>query len=300
MKLNVLREGFYPALGTPNDEAGEIIKRSLRLQIEQQIGHDAAGLLLMGSMGIQPCIRDSEYIKAVTIAADVVKGRCPLFVGAMDNSAGRVGDRIKAIVDAARNMAIDGIVVTTPYYYISPKDDLIRYFDKIAQISPYPVFLYDLPSVTKNKISFDIAERFIKDPRFGGIKSGDFALAKDLLHCAKKPESFDILFSDLDLFDAAWKYGIRRILDGMFSCTPVNARSMYRCFQAGDMEKGSRYLTRIIELRKLFFEYGVFPSFTAAMNLLGCEGNFHVDYQEGIPEAGREKIKARMKEIGEI
>ena len=51
-----LRNGFYTALGTPLDDSGRIIVKSLRKEIDQQIEAGASGLLLMGSMGMQPVI----------------------------------------------------------------------------------------------------------------------------------------------------------------------------------------------------------------------------------------------------
>lgn len=77
------------ALGTPLDESGNFIASSFKKHVEDQIVTGAAGLLVMGSMGIQPCIKDSECPKVAAAAAEAAKGACPVLVGVMDNSVGR-------------------------------------------------------------------------------------------------------------------------------------------------------------------------------------------------------------------
>lgn len=292
----MLKEGFYTALGTPVDDFGNVVEGSLVKQIEDQIEANASGLLLMGSMGMEPCVKETQYGQIVKIAVTAVRGRCPLFVGAMDNSVWRVKEKLEAI----DNVDIDGIVVTTPYYYTSPANDIVAYFKAVADTSIYPVYLYDLPVVTKIKITMEIMSKIIDDKKFAGIKSGDILLNKQLINGTEIRSDFSVLFSTLDLFDTAYLYGITKNLDGMFSCTPRNASDCYRHFANGDIETGSKYLENIVSLRDVFVKYGVFPSFTVAMNLLGYEGNFSPDYMGTIGAEAREHIAAKMKEIGEI
>ena len=292
----MLKEGFYTALGPPVDDDGNLIERSLVKHIEDQIEAGASGLLLMGSMGIEPYIKQSQYGKIAKIAANTVKGRCPLFVGAMDNSVWRVKERL----DSIGKVNIDGIVVTTPYYNVSPAKDIVEYFKAVAHASRYPVYLYDLPGVTKIKITLDIVSSIIKDRRFAGIKSGDLLLNKQIINDFSKRSDFSVLFSTLDLFDVAYNYGITKNLDGMFSCTSKNAAHCYKYFAEGNMESGMKYLENIISLRDVFAAYGIFPSFTVAMNLLGYEGSFGPDYMGVAGDEAKEHIAAKMKEIGEI
>jgi dihydrodipicolinate synthase/N-acetylneuraminate lyase len=67
----MLKEGFYCALGTPLDEEGNIVQESLIAHIESQIEAGASGLLLMGTMGMFGCIRDSQYERVIKIAVAV-------------------------------------------------------------------------------------------------------------------------------------------------------------------------------------------------------------------------------------
>jgi dihydrodipicolinate synthase/N-acetylneuraminate lyase len=154
--------------------------------------------------------------------------------------------------------------------------------------------------VTKLKITLDICLAAMKEPNVKGIKTGDMVLARELANHPDTRGDFTVFFSGLDVLDVAYPYGIRKGLDGMFACTPKNIAAMYRCLDAGDAAGGGRHLDRILAMRQVFIDHGILPSFTAAMNLLGYAGTFHPDYQTAVGDAAREKVEAKLREIGEL
>ena len=166
-----MENGFYTALGTPLTEDGKIIESALIKHIDTQIEAGAAGLLLMGSMGIEPAITHVEYKKIVDIGIKATNGRVPLFVGAMDNSIARVKERLDMIGTGKK---IDGIVLTVPFYSVPNEADAIRWFTEIADYCSYPVYIYDLPGVTQFRISMKVIDALIKHPNVKGIKSANW------------------------------------------------------------------------------------------------------------------------------
>ena len=292
----MLKNGFYTALGTPLTEDGKIIKDALIKHIDQQIDAGAVGLLLMGSMGIEASVPHSEYAKTVDIAIEANKGRVPLFVGAMDNSVARVRERIDMI---GADKKIDGLVVTVPYYAVPREIDAICYFKQIADYSPWPVYIYDLPGVTQFRISMNIIDALIAHKNVKGMKSANWELIKAIGR--KYPDAdFECLYSGLDSFDHANVLGIKKNLDGMFCCTPKNAKAMYQCLNKGDIAGARKYLDNILLMRDTMLACGLMRCFTYCMNILGVEGNFHQDYTAPTAENAKEKMAETLKEIGEI
>lgn len=288
-----LKKGFYTALGTPVDNDGNIVAESLKKEIDMQIDAGASGLLLMGSMGMEASIKDEAFVSAVKIASEANKGRVPLFVGAMDNSVARVKDRINAIKD----YDFDAVVLTTPFYFATGEDTLIKFFEDIADYSSVPVFLYDLPGVTKQKITYSMVESLASHKNILGIKTGDMVLARQI---KRADLDFEVLFSNIDCFDIAVSYGIDKVLDGMFSCCPTNGKKFAEAVNNGDLCSVTKHLDNILYLRDEFIKYVIFPSFTAAMNLLGMDGSFSPDYMYPIADENISKIKEALKKIGEI
>ena len=268
------RHGFYTALGTPLDADGDFIAPSFRRQIEDQLAAEAAGFLALGSMGNQPGVKSRDLPRIARACHDTVKGRCPVLVGVMDNSIARVMERI----DSLTGIGIDGVVATTPFFYPLTQPDVARFFETIAQRSPFPVFLYDLPAVTGTTIELETIASLIRTSAISGIKTGNLTAARALLHGSAHDGTFQVIFSGLDVFDVAYHWGLNKNLDGMFTMTARTAQQMYRALHAVNIDAARKTLDIIIGLRDFLMRVGASPGFSTAMNLLGYPGSFAHDY----------------------
>ncbi len=293
-----MKAGFYPALGTPITKNGTFLPDSMTEQIEQQIAAGCAGMLVMGSMGNGTYMRNSEFRKVAETSVAAAKGRVPVLVCTTDICIARELDKIDMLEGIK---GIDGVVSTVPYYSGLSQEMIFTYYNEVANKSKYPVYLYDLPGVTKTATSASTVMRLWKNPNIGGIKSGNLVTQRLLLRSGEMPAHFDAIFSNIDEFDIAYKYGVNKNLDGMFAATPKNAKIMYEALEKGDYATAGDALDRILSLRDFWLSTGLLmAAFSHAMNLLGCEGWFGRDYEADIDEATKEKNKAFMQKIGEI
>lgn len=292
-----MEQGFFTALGTSFDSEGHFCEASFSKQIEDQMESGASGLLAMGSMGQQPYITNGEYTKVASCAAKAAKGKCPVLVGVMDTSIARVLDRVKAV----EKLSIDGVVVTAPYYYTATQAQLLTFYQGIADASPYPVYLYDLPPVAGISIASNTIRGLWNHSNIRGIKSGNLVTMRTLMRDPAKPKDFDLIFSNLDEFDIAYSYGIKKNLDGMLSCTPKTTSKLFTSMKNADFAKAGDYLDQIISLRDLFVGAGsVFGAFTYAMNLLGYKGNFSPDYMGVLTDEHQAPIRECLERMGEL
>ena len=294
--MRKLNPGFFTALGTPLDENGNLVASALVKQIEMQIEAGASGLLLLGSMGIEEAVNMEAYAEAAKVASEANNGRVALFVGVMDNSISRV----KARLELLRGLKLDGVVATTPFYCTSTDSELFSFFSSISDASEHPLYLYDLAVVTKVKINFPLVDSLIKAGKVAGIKTGDIVLVRQLKFAYP---DFNVLYSNLDCFDVALKFGFDKVLDGMFSCTPKNAKGLADAYRQGDFEGVSKYLNNIIWYRDRLLAYpgtDLLYIYSESMNLLGLDGIYVEDYKyTPMPEL-IDSIKADMQKIGEI
>jgi dihydrodipicolinate synthase/N-acetylneuraminate lyase len=291
-----IRNGFYPALGTPVDDNGILIERSFVREIELMIASGASGMLCLGSMGNMTGIRNNEYAKTASVCVKAVAKKVPVMVGVMDCSVNRVLDRIEAL----NNIDIEGVVTTAPYYHQLNANEIINFFTMLSEKSKYPVFIYDLPSVTQTPITINILTILMKTPNIKGIKTANINIILELFRNNSIRNDFSIFYSGLDSFDAAIKSGIKKNLDGMFTCTPHNSQMMYENIDNGDDIKISRHLNNILNLRNLFLREDLSPAYSYAMDLLGCAGNFHPDYNKPVSDNLKDEIQECMKLIEEI
>ena len=292
-----MKSGYVPAVGTPLDKDGNLCVESYKKQIEDQIAAGAIGILCMGSMGQQAFIRQEVYPEVAKAAVEAAAGRVPVYVGAMDCSIARAKDRIAAM----EHLDIAAFVFTTPYYHPCTPEQAMNYFKGVAKATKKPILLYDLPGVTQCKITYDMVMTLLKDvPNFKGIKSMDTVLFRKLTLNEAVPEDFLMVYSGLDMFDVAYKWGINKCLDGMMDCTPRNSKALFEAMEKGDYDTAAKALDNIVALRDFFVARDLWPSFSAAMNLLGYEGSFALDYTSPIKESYVAEIKAELIRIGEL
>jgi len=292
-----MKARILSAVGTPLDANGNLVVDSYKKQIEDQIKAGVIGILSMGSMGQQAFIRTEECRKVAQAAIEATAGRVPVYVGAMDCSISRAKERLAAMED----LDVAAFVFTAPYYSPSNAPQMLNYFKSVAAATKHPVMLYDLPSVTQSKITYEMVMTLIREvPNLIGIKSNDMKMFRKLKLNPEVPKDFIMVYSGLDTFDIAYKWGIDRCLDGMMGCTPANTCKLFTALAEGDYDAAAIYLDNIVSLRDFFAAHDLWPCFSTAMNMLGYEGNFAPDYILPVKEEYIPLVWAEMVRVGEL
>ncbi len=292
-----MKPGFIPALGTPLTAQGELCTDSFKTQIEQQIKAGAVGLLAMGSMGQEAYIREDVYADVAKAAVEAAAGRVPVFVGAMDTSIARA----KARMAKMEHLDITAFVFTSSFYSACNREQMMAFFRGVAAATKHGFMIYDLPVVTQAKITYDMVLELIETvPNFIGIKSADTQMFRKLKLNPDVPKDFITVYSGLDTFDVSYGWGINHCLDGMLSCTPYNTGKLFEALNKGEREVAAVHMNNIVALRDFFVAHKLWPSYTAAMNLLGCEGKFSPDFNPDVTPELIDTVRAEMIRIGEL
>ena len=296
MEESHMKFGFVPALGTPLDANGQLCKESYSGQINRMIDAGAVGLLCMGSMGQQAFISNDVCVEVAETAVKAAAGRVPVYVGAMDNSI----KRAKARIASMEHLDVAAFVLTTPYYEVDTAEQVMKYFREVAKSTSRGIVLYDLAVVTNFKITYDMVCQLKKDiPNLIGIKSGDLVMQRKI---RLNPELADLktFFSNLDVMDIAFPWGVGCVLDGMFTCTPVNTKNLIDAMHAGNKAAAAAALDNIIAFRDKMLGWDLWPAYSAAMNLLGWEGLHAPDWVTPSSAEIVAQVKAEMERIGEL
>lgn len=288
--------GFVPALGTPLDGNGNLLKESYMAQCRKMIEKGAVALLSMGSMGQQAFIREEVCVQVAQAAVEAADGKIPVLVGAMDNSIVRAKRRIASM----EHLDLTAFVFTTPYYEVDSADQVLKYFEELANSTSHGFILYDLPGVTNFKITYDMVlelNRRVKN--LMGIKSADLQMHRKI---RLNPELSHIqtFYSGLDTFDIAYPWGIGCVLDGMLPVTPNNTEKMIRALDCGNREEAAQALSNIVCLRDRFIDWDLWPAYSAAMNMLGFEGFHCPDWCTEVSDQTKALIREELIRIGEL
>lgn len=140
-------KGLGTALITPFMEDGTIDFQSLSAMIEHQVDGGVDYLVIMGTTSEAPTITHEEQDQIIAHVVKQVAGRVPLVLGVGGNSTAAVVQRLEEL---SERLLTDfaAILSVTPYYNRPQQEGLYLHFSAVAEASPVPVILYNVPKRT--------------------------------------------------------------------------------------------------------------------------------------------------------
>ena len=140
-------KGLGTALITPFMEDGTIDFQSLSAMIEHQVDGGVDYLVIMGTTSEAPTITHEEQDQIIAHVVKQVAGRVPLVLGVGGNSTAAVVQRLGELRDRLLT-DFAAILSVTPYYNRPQQEGLYLHFSAVAEASPVPVILYNVPKRT--------------------------------------------------------------------------------------------------------------------------------------------------------
>ena len=140
-------KGLGTALITPFMEDGIIDFQALSAMIEHQVNGGVDYLVIMGTTSEVPTITHEEQDQIIAHVVKQVAGRVPLVLGVGGNSTAAVVQRLEEL---SERLLTDfaAILSVTPYYNRPQQEGLYLHFSAVAEASPVPVILYNVPKRT--------------------------------------------------------------------------------------------------------------------------------------------------------
>lgn len=133
--------GMGVALVTPFDAEGEIDYDSFDRLIDFQLREESDFLVVHGTTGESPCLTRDERNVVTERIVHRVNGRCPIVVGLGGNDTRELGERFRTM----NTEGISAVLSVVPYYNKPTQEGLFRHFAHLAECSPLPIILYNVP-----------------------------------------------------------------------------------------------------------------------------------------------------------
>ena len=182
--MNELK-GLGTALITPFDANGKVDYEALERLLETQLKGFVDYLVVLGTTGEAATMTEDEKHEVRTFIREYVHGRLPLVLGVGGNNTA-------AVCESLRTIDLSGftaILSVCPYYNKPNQEGLYQHFCKVAEASPIPVILYNVPGRTGVNLLPETVMRIYEahPDKIVGIKeaSGNIAQIKDLIALAK-------------------------------------------------------------------------------------------------------------------
>jgi 4-hydroxy-tetrahydrodipicolinate synthase len=157
--------GSIPALVTPFAD-GRVAEDTLREFVDWQIAEGSNALVPCGTTGEVATLTSDEHRHVIATVVEVVAGRVPVIAGCGNYSTAASLDMIRAAAD----VGADAALVVVPYYNKPSQAGLLAHFTTLAEHSPLPIVVYNVPSRTVADISVETLAEAAKHPKIVAIK----------------------------------------------------------------------------------------------------------------------------------
>jgi 4-hydroxy-tetrahydrodipicolinate synthase len=157
--------GSIPALVTPFS-GGRVAEDTFHEFVDWQIAEGSNALVPCGTTGEVATLNHDEHREVVAHAVRAANGRVPVIAGCGSYSTAASLDMIRAAAD----VGADAALVVVPYYNKPSQAGLGAHFLNLAEHSPLPIVVYNVPSRTVADISVETLAEIAKHPKIVGIK----------------------------------------------------------------------------------------------------------------------------------
>jgi 4-hydroxy-tetrahydrodipicolinate synthase len=158
--------GVIPPLATPLLAPDQLDPQAVGRLIEHVLHGGAAGLFVLGTTGEGPSLTYQMRYEMVEVACDANAGRVPVLVGVTDTSLAES----LALAGHAEACGADAIVAAAPFYFDVPQSALVEWFRELADRSPLPLMLYNMPSCVGTVLDLTTVAALAGHPNVVGIK----------------------------------------------------------------------------------------------------------------------------------
>jgi len=263
-------KGIFPPLPTSFDADEHLLPDMIRFNIEKLSRYNLAGFLILGSNGEQVMLSESEKISAIAAAREAIPEDGILLAGTGCQST-------RETITLTRAAAAEGaqaVLVINPSYYKGNMnhDELVRHYFDVADASPVPVVVYNMPANT----GVDMTARMIIDmaehPNIIGLKESGGNVVKMGEVLGNVKPGFTVLAGGAGFLLPALAMGAAGGILACANIAPGHCTGIYEAFAAGDITNAKKLQHSIIPVNAAVTARWGVPALKAAMDHLGLYG----------------------------
>jgi 4-hydroxy-tetrahydrodipicolinate synthase len=280
------------AIVTPFREDGSVDIDQFRALARHLVENGSDGIVVAGTTGESPTLRDDERLALFEAAVDELDGRGTVVAGTGTYDTAHSVH----LTEQAHELGVDGFLVVTPYYNLPTPRGIVAHFSAIAEASDKPIVVYNIPQRVVRNIEPDTMVELAEIPTVRAVKQAttDLEQARRIL----AETELDLYAGNDDLVLPFLELGG---IGGVCVYTHVvgaRVKEMIRRFREGDAD-GARAIEA--ELRPVIQALAVTTNpqgVKAALQLLGWDvGGLRLPLVEATEEE-RETIRAALDRAG--
>jgi len=279
---------------TPFARGGALDEAAVRRLGRRQIDGGVHFLVPCGTTGENPTLTVDERLRIVELLVDEAAGRVPILAGA----GGYNTKEVIHLIGEMQKAGADGFLSVTPYYNKPTQEGLYQHYRAIAESTPLPIIVYNVPGRTGVNVEVATLARLAEIPNIVGVKEASGNVTQMCEVCRAMPADFIVLSGDDALTLPLMAVGGRGIISVASNEIPSEMAQMVEAAERGDFAGARAIHTRILPLMLInFVEANPIPV-KAAMAVMGLlEEIYRLPMVSPKPES-KQKIAKVLNDLG--
>lgn len=292
--------GIVPPMITPLRDRDVLDTAGLERLVEHILAGGVHGLFILGSSGEAPALSYRLRRELIERVCRQVRGRVPVLVGITDTIFGEA-------INLARHAADSGaqaVVTSAPYYLPPSQPEMIHFIKRLAQELPLPLFLYNMPQLTKVQFDPETLRRVSHLKNIVGIKdsSGDLNYFNQLLALKAERPDWSVFIGPEHLMAEAVRRGGDGGVNGGATFYPQLYVDLFNAVVQKDSAAAAELQNRLLQLGQIFsvgrHASAVVKAMKCSCSLLGLCDDFMAEPFERFAPPERERIKMILTSVG--
>ena len=245
--------GLGIALITPFKDDESVDYDALGRLLDYQLQNGIDYLVVLGTTAETPTLSEDEKKSIIQFVQNKVKGSVPIVLGLGGNCT-------RAIVEKLKNddfTGIDAILSVVPYYNKPSQEGIYQHYKAIAEASPVPIIMYNIPGRTGVNMQVDTTIRLAREfDKIIAIKeaSGNMDQINDIIK--RKPKDFMVISGDDGITYPLITMGAQGVISVIGNAFPKEFGRMVRLSLQGDYESARQIHQKFTDLFDLLFVDG--------------------------------------------
>lgn len=282
--------GLGVALVTPFTENGAVDFAAVAKIVDNLVEGGVDYILVLGTTGETPTLTTDERKALIRFVRERVAGRVQLMVGIGGNCT-------RDVVATLRTWDLSGydaVLSVNPYYNKPNQEGLYQHFKAIAEASPLPIMLYNIPGRTGVNMTPETIARLAKDcPNILGIKEASGNLEQMERIKALTPSDFLLISGDDGLTVEVIKRGGVGVISVLANAYPAETKEVVSLARLNKIEEAEQKLQALDGIISALFEEGNPVGIKTALHLKGvCSNTMRLPLV-----SGSEALQAKMKTL---
>lgn len=264
--------GVIPPVITPFTESGEVDYAALVSNLARWNRTALAGYLILGSNSEFVYLSEEEKVRILEVTREHIPRDKVLIAG----TGCEATQATITLTRRAADIGADAVMVVTPSYYkphMRPHV-LIEHYRRVADASPVPVFLYNVPIFTGIVLDPDVVGRLAEHGNIVGMKDSAGNMAVFAQYLQVSPREFILFVGSGPVFLPALSLGARGGILAFANCAPEACLNLYSLFREGKLDEAREQQLKLLPaMQAVTTRFGI-GGLKAAMDMLGFRGGW--------------------------